>query len=52
MCIKYMQKAHGTQEKLNSNIEEKVKLVESGKLKGKTYTPNEYLKHIDKVLED
>ena len=45
-----MQKAHRT--KLNSDIEEKVKLVESGKLKGKTYTPDEYLKHIDKVLED
>ena len=36
-----MQKAHRTQEKLNSDIEEKVKLVESGKLKGKTYTPDE-----------
>jgi len=47
-----MQKAHRTQEKLNSDIEEKVKLVESGKLKGKTYTPDEYLNHIDKVLED
>ena len=49
MCIKYMQKA---QEKLNSEIEEKVKLVESGKVKGKAYTSDEYLKHIDKVLED
>jgi hypothetical protein len=47
-----MQKAHRVQEKLNSDIEEKVKLVESGKLKGKTYTPDEYLKYIDKVLED
>ncbi len=51
MYIKYMQKAHRTQEKLNSDIEEKMKLVESGK-KGKTYTADDYLKHIDKVLED
>jgi hypothetical protein len=46
-----MQKAR-RQEKLNPDIEEKIKLVESGKIKGKAYTPDEYLKHIDKVLED
>ncbi|MCV0399673.1 MAG: hypothetical protein K5785_06715 [Nitrosarchaeum sp.] len=47
-----MQKAHRTQSRLNPDIEEKIKLVESGKIKGKTYTPDEYLKHIDQVLKD
>jgi hypothetical protein len=45
-----MQKAH--KEKLNSEIEKKVKLIESGKAKGKTYTQDEYLKHVDKVLDE
>lgn len=31
---------------------EKIKLVESGKTKGKTYTPDEYLRHIDQVLKN
>lgn len=47
-----MQKARKTEERLNPDIEEKVKLIESGKVKGKTYTPDEYLKHINEVLED
>lgn len=47
-----MQKAHKTEERLNPEIEEKVKLIESRKVKGKAYTPDEYLKHIDKALED
>lgn len=47
-----MQKAHKVQEKLNPDIEEKVKLIESGKVKGKTYTPDKYLKHIDETLSE
>lgn len=47
-----MQKANKVQEKLNPDIEKKIKQIESGKAKGKTYTPDEYLKHIDRVLEE
>ena len=47
-----MQAADKKAQKLNSKIEEKIKLIESGKAKGKSYTPKEYLEHIDKVLED
>ena len=47
-----MQKAHKAQEKLNPEIEKKVKLIESGKAKGKTYTPDEYLKHVNEVLDE
>jgi hypothetical protein len=32
---------------LSPEIEEKVKKIESGKVMGKKYTPEEYLKHID-----
>lgn len=47
-----MQKAHKTEERLNPDIEKKIELIESGKIKGKTYTPDKYLKHIDKVLKE
>lgn len=47
-----MQAADKKAEKLNPKIEEKIKLIESGKVKGKSYTPEQYLKHVDKVLED
>ncbi len=33
-------------------IEEKIKAIESGKITGKKYTPDEYIKHIEKVLEE
>ncbi|MGI0055757.1 MAG: hypothetical protein ACREAK_00105 [Nitrosarchaeum sp.] len=46
-----MQPAH-KEEKLNSDIERKVELIESGKIKGKTYTPDEYLKHVDEILKE
>lgn len=48
--IQYMQKPY--KEKLTPEIEKKVKLIESGNAKGKTYTPSKYLKHVDKVLDD
>lgn len=47
-----MQKSNKVQEKLNPDIEKKVKLIESGKVKGKAYTPDEYLNHVDRVLEE
>ncbi|MGB9002385.1 MAG: hypothetical protein WCC52_01075 [Nitrosotalea sp.] len=37
---------------LSPEIEEKVKMIESGKVTGKKYTPDEYIKHIEEVLED
>lgn len=37
---------------LSPEIEEKVRMIKSGKVTGKKYTPDEYVKHIDKVLED
>jgi hypothetical protein len=37
---------------LSSEIEEKIKKIESGRVTGKKYMPEEYIKHIDKVLED
>ena len=40
------------QEKLNSEIEKKIKLIDSGKAKGKVYTPEEYLKHVDEILKE
>lgn len=33
-------------------IEKKIKMIESGKATGKKYTPDEYTKHIEKVLEE
>jgi hypothetical protein len=45
-----MQKAH-KEEILNRDIEEKIKLIESGKARGKTYTPDEYLNHTREVLD-
>lgn len=47
-----MQTSDEKAKKLNPKIEEKIKLIESGKAKGKSYTPSEYLKHIDKILKD
>ena len=38
--------------KLNSKIMKKIKLVESGKVMGKSYTPSEYLEHIEKILNE
>lgn len=38
--------------KLNPEIEKKIKLIESGKATGKTYTIDEYIKHIDKILKE
>jgi hypothetical protein len=37
---------------LSPETEEKVKMIETGKVTGKKYTPDEYIKHIDQVLED
>ncbi|MDE1862641.1 MAG: hypothetical protein KGI33_06990 [Thaumarchaeota archaeon] len=37
---------------LSPEIEEKVKKIESGKVTGKKHTPDEYIKHIEEVLED
>lgn len=38
--------------KLSPEIEEKVKKIESGRITGKKYTPEEYIKHIEqKVLQ-
>lgn len=37
---------------LLSEIEEKIRIIESGKATGKKYTPDEYTKHIEKVLEE
>lgn len=51
MCTKYMQKTSRVSTKLNSDIEEKVKLIKSGK-KSKSYTVDEYLKHVKTILED
>jgi hypothetical protein len=45
-----MRKAH--KEKLKPEIEKKVKLIDSGKAKGKTYAPDKYLKYVNKVLDD
>jgi hypothetical protein len=38
--------------KLNPEIEKKLKLIESGKATGKRYTPDECIKHINKILKD
>jgi len=38
--------------KLNSEIEDKLELIQSGNIKGKKYTSSEYLQHIDQILED
>ncbi|MDE1878693.1 hypothetical protein [Candidatus Nitrosotalea okcheonensis] len=37
---------------LSPEIEEKVSRIESGRITGKKYTPEEYIKHIDEVLKD
>jgi hypothetical protein len=37
---------------LLSQIEEKIKVIESGKVSNKKYTPDEYMKHIEKDLEE
>src|SRR3989344_6364198 len=38
-----------TNSKLQSQIEEKLRLIQSGNVNGPTYTPKDYLKHIDEV---
>ncbi len=38
--------------KLSSEIEEKIKKIESSRVTGKKYTPEEYIKHIDDILQD
>lgn len=38
--------------KLNPKIEKMLKLVESGKITGKVYTPAEYIEHIKKILKE
>jgi hypothetical protein len=38
--------------KLNPKIEKILKLVESGKITGKVYTPDEYLEHVKKILKE
>lgn len=39
-------------ERLNDQIEERLKKIETKEASGVSYTPQEYLKHIDDVLED
>ncbi len=39
-------------EDLSPEIAEKVELAQSGRIKGKKYTPSEYLQHIDEILKD
>ncbi len=38
--------------KINSEIEDKLDLIQSGNVKGKKYTSSEYLQHIDQILKD
>lgn len=38
--------------KLNPEIEKKLKLAEAGKISGKLYTPDEYLEHVKKILNE
>ncbi len=45
-------KKHKELPDLAPEIEEKVRSIESGKVMGKKYTPDECIKHIDQVLED
>lgn len=47
-----MQAADKKVEKLNPEIERKIKMIESGKVKGKAYTVGEYIEHVKKVLKD
>jgi hypothetical protein len=47
-----MQRTDKKIEKLNPEIERKLKLAESGKIKGKVYSIDEYIEHVKKVLED
>ncbi len=47
-----MQTADKKSEKFNPEIEKKIKLAESGKVKGKAYTPGEYIDHVKKILKD
>lgn len=37
---------------LSPTVEEKIRQIESGIVSGKKYTPDEYKKHIEKVLEE
>jgi len=39
-------------EELNPEIKQKLELIQSGGVKGKKYSPSEYLQHIDNLLED
>ena len=38
--------------RLNDQIEEKLKKIDAKETSKTSYTPQEYLKHIDNVLED
>lgn len=40
------------EDKLNPELEKKIEQIESGLVKGKQYTPDEYLKHVKEVLQD
>ncbi len=39
-------------DKLNPRIEKILEAIDSGKVKTTTYTPDEYLKHIDEVISE
>jgi hypothetical protein len=39
-------------DKLNPKIEKILKDIDSGKIKTKKYTVDEYLKHVDEVLSE
>jgi hypothetical protein len=39
-------------DKLNPRIEKILEDIDSGKIKGKTYTVDEYIKHVNEVLEE
>ncbi len=39
-------------EKLSPEIEQKLELIQSGGIKGKKYSPSEYLHYIDQILGD
>ena len=38
--------------RLSPDIEHRLELIQSGNVKGRRYTPSEYLHHIDQILED
>ena len=37
--------------KLNPKIEKMIKLMDAGKITDKVYTPDEYIKHVKKILK-